>query len=454
MSVKSIINGLIVNEGEIFEGSVKICNDRIVEIARLGAPFVSEGEVIDIAGGFLLPGVIDEHVHFREPGMTHKADIYSESRAAAAGGVTSFFDMPNTVPPTVTVEQLNHKCLLAAKSSMVNYAFYIGATNDNVAELQAADPGSVAAIKLFMGASTGNMLVEREEALHTVFDIAHRKNLPIVAHCEDTALMAANSNRVKQTVGEGAGVEYHSIIRDGEVCLVSTRKAISLAEETGARLLVAHVSTPEEVDEICGSSADVKAEICVAYLCFNTDDYATLGGRIKCNPAIKDPKSQKGLLAALEGEKVFSIATDHAPHRKEDKEGGAFKAASGMPSIQFSLPLMLQFTEGGVLSIDRVVELMCHNPARFFGVKERGFIRKGYKADLVVVRRDDISRVVSDEEVVSKCGWTPYVGRELNWRVDLTICNGNIIYSGSKGFVAPDYRGEAIVFCHDNNTEV
>lgn len=451
-SVKSIINGLIVNEGEIFEGNLKICNDRIVEIARRGVPFVAEGEVIDIAGGLLLPGVIDEHVHFREPGMTHKADILSESRAAAAGGVTSFFDMPNTVPPTVTAERLNHKRLLAAKSSMVNYAFYLGATNDNATELQAVDLSSVAAIKLFMGASTGNILVEREEALHTVFDIAHRRNLPIVAHCEDTALMAANSNRVKQTVGEDAGVEFHSIIRDSEVCLASTRKAISLAEATGARLLVAHVSTPEEIEEICESAADVRAEICVAYLCFNTDDYATLGGRIKCNPAIKDPKSQKGLLKALGEGRVFSIATDHAPHLKEDKEGGAFKATSGMPSVQFSLPLMLQFTDKGVLSIDTVVELMCHNPARFFGVKERGFIRKGYKADLVVVRREDIARVISDDEVVSKCGWTPYVGRELNWRVDLTICNGNIIYSGSKGFVAPDYRGEAVVFCHDNNT--
>ncbi len=451
--MKSIVNAQIVNEGRTFKGSLKIDGAVIAEVAPEGSPFEPEGEIIDAAGRYVIPGVIDEHVHFRDPGLTQKADIASESRAAAVGGVTSFFDMPNTKPQTTSLNDLADKMKLGEAKSLVNYAFYIGATNDNMVELEGVDASLVPGIKVFMGASTGNMLVEDAKTLDGIFQLAHNRNLPLVAHCEDTSQIMCNEAAVKASVGDNAGVEYHPIIRNAKECLDSTHKALDLAMSSGAQLLVAHVSTGEEIEEISRCSGNnVKAEVCVAYLCFNDDDYAKLGARIKCNPAIKSAEQQSALTAALRDGKVFTIATDHAPHLISDKCGGVFSATSGVPSVQFSLPLMLQLTENGATDIEQVVELMCHNPARFFGVRHRGFIREGYKADLVMLERMAEPYAISDADVVSKCGWTPYAGRKLNWRVAATMCNGTLVYRHGEGFTSPAYRGEAIEFNHDDNT--
>ena len=332
----------------------------------------------------------------------------------------------------------------------MNYAFYIGATNDNASVLEQVAPSEVPAIKLFMGASTGNMLVENPCALHQIFDIASQRHLPIVTHCEDTAQIAINEAKIKSAVGPDAGVEYHPVIRNEKVCADSTRKAVTLALDSGAKLLVAHVSTGAEIAEITRAGApNIKAEACVAYLYFCSDDYAKLGGRIKCNPAIKEVANQEALLKALGGGEVYTVATDHAPHLLADKEGGVFKATSGMPSVQFSLPLMLQLVDRGLIGITKVAELMSHNPARFFGVVRRGFIRPGYKADLVIVDHLPQAHTITDADVVSKCGWTPYAGKQVNWQINTTVCNGTIVYRRDEGFTAPDYRGEAIEFEHD-----
>ncbi len=451
----SVVNALIVNEGRIFKGSLKISGTAIAEVAQDGCPFEPEGDVVDAGGRYVIPGVIDEHVHFREPGLTQKADIGSESRAAAAGGVTSFFDMPNTKPQTTGLAELGGKMELGRTRSLVNYAFYIGATNGNLPSLERVPVSSVPGIKLFMGASTGNMLVEDTKTLDGIFRLARTRNLPVVVHCEDTAQIVRNEANVRALAGEDAGVEYHPVIRNAKECIDSTRKALELAASSGARLLVAHVSTGAEIEEIarCGGN-NVKAEVCVAYLCFNDGDYRTLGARIKCNPAIKSSVCQTELIAALRDGKVFTVATDHAPHLLGDKCGGVFTAASGMPSVQFSLPLMLQLAERGAVDITQVVELMCHNPARFFGVKRRGFIRKGYKADLVMLEHLAEPYTVTDDDVISKCGWTPYAGQELNWRIAATMCNGTVIYRKDRGFTAPEYRGEAIEFDHDSDTAI
>lgn len=451
----SIINAQIVNEGRVFKGSIQIDGTLITAVVPDGMPFQAVGDVIDADGRYVIPGVIDEHVHFREPGLTSKGDILSESRAAAAGGVTSFFDMPNTKPQTTSLEELDNKMALGKARSLVNYAFYIGATDDNLPTLEKVTASSVPAIKLFMGASTGNMLVDNDEALESIFRIARSRNLPVVTHCEDSAQIARNEARILAEVGQDAGVEYHPVIRDEKECLDSTRRAIELATHSGAALLVAHVSTSREIEEIaCCGAGNVKAEVCVAYLCFNDSDYPTLGSRIKCNPAIKSAECQAGLLDALRKGMVTTVATDHAPHLLADKEGGVFSATSGMPSVQFSLPLMLQLTDRGIIDIIKVVEVMCHNPSRFFGVKQRGFIREGFKADLVVLNHLTAPHTITDSDVVSKCGWTPYIGQKLNWQVATTICNGTVVYTNDKGIIAPEYRGEAIEFDHDNDKAI
>ena len=447
----SILNALIVNEGRVIKGNLKIADTLLTEVKPVGEPFVAEGEVIDAEGYYVMPGVIDEHVHFREPGLTQKADIQSETKAAAAGGVTTFFDMPNTKPQTTNVASLDEKIGLGAEKSLINYAFYLGATNDNIEELRAVDTTKIPAVKLFMGASTGNMLVENQESLKDVFDVAKAKGLPVVTHCEDSEMIAANEARIRSAVGDDAGVEYHPVIRDEAVCLSSTRKALSLAQESGVRLLVAHVSTAAEVEEITKCAADVKAEVCVSYLYLNSNDYATLGGRMKCNPAIKTPEDQQHLLRSLTDGKIYTIATDHAPHLLADKQGGVFKATSGMPSLQFSLPLMLQLTDRGVLDVETVARLMSHNPAHYFGVQRRGFIREGYKADLVLLKHLDQPHTITDADVESKCAWTPFAGQQTNWQVEATFCNGTRVYQHGQGFVASEYRGEAVEFDHGHN---
>ena len=434
-----IKGGRIVNEGRSFEGAVIIEDEKIIDVIEgneipQDSTFTS---VVDAKGCYVLPGIIDTHVHFREPGMTEKADIESESRAAAAGGVTSYFEMPNTVPQTTTLEALEDKFQRAAKSSHVNYTFFFGATNDNVALFNQLDVHRIPGIKLFMGSSTGNMLVDRDEALNRIFASV---KLPIMAHCEDTAIINRNMEEAKKAWGDDPQVSLHALIRSEEACVVSTTKAVALAKKHGARLHVAHVSTAEELELIGGN---VTAEATVGHLYFTMLDHERLGARIKVNPAIKSPVDQFMLRESLNDGRITTIATDHAPHLLSQKQGGCAKAASGMPMVQFSLPTMLELVDQKVLSIERMVQLMAHNPATLFEVRNRGFIRKGYQADLVIVRPKS-SWTVTPEVIESKCGWSPMEGHTFNWRVEQTFCNGHSVYHN--GIVDPQYIGQPLAF--------
>ena len=434
-----IKGGRIVNEGRSFEGAVIIEDEKIIDVIEgneipQDSTFTS---VVDAKGCCVLPGIIDTHVHFREPGMTEKADIESESRAAAAGGVTSYFEMPNTVPQTTTLEALEDKFQRAAKSSHVNYTFFFGATNDNVDLFSKLDVHRIPGIKLFMGSSTGNMLVDRDEALNRIFASV---KLPIMAHCEDTAIINRNMEEAKKAWGDDPQVSLHALIRSEEACVVSTTKAVALAKKHGARLHVAHVSTAEELELIGGN---VTAEATVGHLYFTMLDHERLGARIKVNPAIKSPVDQFMLRESLNDGRITTIATDHAPHLLSQKQGGCAKAASGMPMVQFSLPTMLELVDQKVLSIERMVQLMAHNPATLFEVRNRGFIRKGYQADLVIVRPKS-SWTVTPEVIESKCGWSPMEGHTFNWRVEQTFCNGHSVYHN--GIVDPQYIGQPLAF--------
>ena len=442
-----IKGGRIVNEGRTFEGAIVIENEKIVDVID-GKDIPQESSftsVVDAKGCYVLPGIIDTHVHFREPGMTEKADIESESRAAAAGGVTSYFEMPNTVPQTTTIEALEDKFQRAAKSSHVNYTFFFGATNDNVDLFSKLDVHRVPGIKLFMGSSTGNMLVDRDEALNRIFASA---KLPIMAHCEDTTIINRNMEEAKKAWGDDPQVSLHALIRSEEACLASTTKAVELAKKHHARLHVAHISTADELELIPpftkqGKMASITAEATVGHLYFTMLDHERLGSRIKVNPAIKSPVDQFMLRESLNDGRIFTIATDHAPHLLSQKQGGCAKAASGMPMVQFSLPTMLELVDQKVLSIERMVQLMAHNPATLFEVRHRGFIRKGYQADLVIVRPRS-SWAVTPEVIESKCGWSPMEGHTFNWRVEQTFCNGHSVYH--HGVVDRDYIGQPLAF--------
>ena len=440
-----LTHGRIVNEGKCFDGSLVIEDEVIAEIleGKDAQPAKPVDQTIDAADCMVMPGIIDSHVHFREPGLTDKATIESESRAAAAGGVTSFFDMPNTVPQTTTLEALDEKFRIASHSSHVNYSFFFGATNDNAGLFDQLDVHRIPGIKLFMGSSTGNMLVDREQALDRIFSSAR---LPIMAHCEDTAII----NQNMQTALEGSDdpdVSLHPFIRSEEACLASTRKAIGLARRHHARLHVAHVSTAEELELLSlpqtPSEGFITAEVCVGYLLFSALDYQRLGSRIKVNPAIKSPVDQFMLRQALNHGRISTIATDHAPHLLAQKQGGCAKAASGMPMVQFSLVSMLELVDAGVLTIERLVELMAHHPARLFEVRRRGYLRPGYQADIVIVRKGKPWQVTTDI-IQSKCGWSPLEGHEFRWQVDKTFCNGHLIYNNKE--VDGQYIGQPISF--------
>jgi len=433
-------NATIINEGQSFIGSLLLGGDSILQIFRGIDDLPPHSDsVIDATGCFLLPGVIDEHVHFREPGMTLKGDIFSESQAAAAGGVTSVFEMPNTNPPTTTLECWQQKMDLAKNHCLVNYAFYFGATNNNAILLPQLDIHHICGVKLFMGSSTGNMLVDQAQALNDIFKLSP---LPIITHCEDTSIINRNATRVKQIYGPDADVKYHSVIRSSEACISSTQKAIHIALQTGARLHIAHVSTAAELQLIHSAGASVSAEACLSHILFCDEDYAHFGTRIKCNPSIKTTHDRDELRRALSDNRILTVATDHAPHLLAEKQGGAFSAASGMPMVQFSLPAMLSLTDEGVLSRERVVELMCHGPAKLFHVDKRGFIRTGFKADFVLLRH--VNHVVSSADVLSKCNWSPLEGCTLQWVVDKTFCNGHLVYDN--GHLDTNSRGEAILF--------
>ena len=436
-----IKGGTLVNEGRLFDGSILIEDSLIAQIyTEPHTPEASYDEVIDASGCFVLPGVIDDHVHFREPGLTAKADIESESRAAAAGGVTTYFDMPNTVPQTTTLAALEEKFALAARKSHVNYSFFFGATNDNAALLSALDVHRIPGVKLFMGSSTGNMLVDRREALDTIFASS---KLPIMTHCEDTDIINRNMAEAIQKYGEDPKVTHHPEIRSEEACYESTRLAVELARKHQARLHVAHLTTARELELISPDDPAITAEATVSHLYFYDRDYTALGTRIKCNPAIKTLRDRDALREALNDGRIRVIGTDHAPHLLSQKEGGCQKAASGMPMIQFSLVTMLELVDQGVLSIERLVELMCHNPARLFEVRRRGFLREGYQADIVLVR-PDTGWTVTKDVIQSKCGWSPMEGHMYLWRVERTLCNGHTVYQ--QGRVDTSYIGQPVAF--------
>ena len=435
-----IQGGTLVNEGLTFKGSIIVEDGRISQISEgYTTPEASFDEMIDASGCFVLPGIIDDHVHFREPGLTEKADIDTESRAAAAGGVTTYFDMPNTVPQTTTIEALEEKQALAREKSHVNYAFFFGATNDNTDLFAQLDPHRVPGIKLFMGSSTGNMLVDRREALERIFSTSQ---LPIMAHCEDTAIINRNMAEAKQKFGDDPKVTHHPEIRSEEACYESTRLAVELAKQFGARLHVAHLTTAKEL-ELFDNFSMLTCEATVSHLYFCDRDYNALGTRIKCNPAIKSQRDRDALREALNDGRITVIGTDHAPHLLSQKEGGCAKAASGMPMIQFSLVTMLELVDQGVLTIERLVELMCHNPARLFEVRQRGFLREGYQADIVLVR-PNAGWTVTKDVIQSRCGWSPMENHMYLWRVERTICNGHTVYQ--QGRVDTSYIGQPVLF--------
>ena len=447
--MKTLIQGgNIVNEGRISNGFIVVEKGNIIEITKQ-QPEASFDETIDASGCYVLPGIIDDHVHFREPGLTQKADIDSESRAAAAGGVTSYFDMPNCMPQTTTLETLEDKFVLASKKSHVNYSFFYGATNDNADSFERLDATRIPGVKLFMGSSTGNMLVDCQQSLERIFKTC---KLPLMAHCEDTDIINRNMKEVQQAWGEDPQVSLHALIRNEEACLASSGKAVELAKKYGTRLHIAHISTAEELDilEPCSVCRDtiatkITAEACVGHLYFSQLDHEQLGTKIKVNPAIKTPVDRFLLREALNDGRICVVGTDHAPHLLEQKQGGCMNAASGMPMIQFSLVSMLELVDEGVLTIERLVELMCHNPARLFGVMQRGFLREGYRADITIVR-PHAPWTVTPDIIESKCKWSPMEGHEYQWRVERTLCNGQTVYAD--GVVNDAVIGEEISFKH------
>ena len=442
-----IKNATLVNEGQTFAASVFVSDGKIAKIVREGENFdFGSAQVIEAQGKYLIPGIIDEHVHFREPGLTHKADIYTESRAAVAGGVTSFMDMPNTNPQTTTQELLQQKFDLAAEKSLANYSFYLGATNDNLAEVVKTDPKTVCGIKLFMGSSTGNMLVDKNEVLVRLF---RESPCLIAAHCEDEQTIHENTVCSKDLAAKGqvvldAGI--HPFIRTTEACYKSSFKAVDMAEHFGARLHVLHISTQRELSlfksNIPLKDKKITAETCPHYLWFDAHDYEAKGFAIKCNPAIKSHRDKEAMLQAVRDGLIDTIGTDHAPHLKEEKfTDDYFKSKSGFPSIQHSLDIMVNVM--GKESLPLLVQLMCHNPAILYQIDRRGFIREGHHADLALVDMN-ASRVISDQTEYSKCGWTPYNGVQTHCAVTHTFVNGNMVYE--KGVFHEESRGERLLF--------
>jgi dihydroorotase len=438
-----IKNAKIVNDGRIFTGSVLIDQQKIVSVTE-NSTEAKATQVIDASGLYLLPGVIDDQVHFRQPGLTYKADIHSESKAAAAGGVTSFMDMPNTKPQTITQQLLKEKFALAAENSLINYSFYIGATNDNLEELLKTDPATVCGIKLFMGASTGNMLVDNQESLKNIFS-----NVPmlIAIHSEYEPLIRENLAKYKEEFGESIPIKYHPIIRSEEACYRSTYIAVDLAAKYSTRLHVLHLSTAREL-EFFEPACDLRNkrltnEVCVHHLWFTDKDYEKLGSLIKWNPAIKTKSDRNALLNGVIDDRIDIIATDHAPHTLEEKSNDYLLCPSGGPLIQHSLPAMLELSYRGLISLEKVVSKMCHSPAEIFQISKRGYIRNDYWADLVLVDIND-PWTVEKNNILYKCGWSPFEGTTFSSRIITTIVNGNVVYD--KGNFTEKKSGLALSF--------
>jgi dihydroorotase len=423
----------IVNEGRIFEGSVLIRGERIEEIITAGSynPVLEDLEnieLIDGRGKFLLPGVIDDQVHFRDPGLTYKGDLYTETRAAVAGGVTSFMDMPNTDPKAITLGILEEKYKLASQKSIANYSFFLGATNENMEEIKKADPANICGVKVFLGASTGNMLVDDPVVLDKIFADSR---MIVAIHSEDEEIIRKNLAAFREKYGEQIPVEAHPLIRSEEACFASTKRAVELATKHNTRLHVLHLSTAKELElfrnDIPLKKKRITAEVCIHHLWFDDRDYARLGSRIKWNPAIKTEQDKEGLFKGLLEDKIDIIATDHAPHLEEEKAQPYLSCPSGGPLIQHSLVIMMEFFHLKKISIEKIVEKMCHAPAVLYHIKDRGFIRKGCFADLVLVD-PDASWTVSKENILYKCGWSPFEGTKFSSRISHTFVNGNPVY--------------------------
>ncbi len=448
MSTLLIKNARVINEGNVYNGHVLCINgmiERIIRQEKVPRKILGEKpHTIDASGKILIPGVIDDQVHFREPGLTHKGDIATESASAAAGGITSFMEMPNTAPPCVTNELLEDKFRTASEKSITNYSFYLGATNDNLDELLIADPSKVCGIKVFMGSSTGNMLVDNKESLEKIFS---RVRLPVAVHCEDEETIRKNSAEYREKYGEDVPVKMHAAIRSGEACFISSSFAVSLAKKHGTRLHILHMSTARETGllEKPSHSVDKKitAEACIHHLWFDESDYERLGSNIKWNPSVKTSHDREALREAVISGKIDVIATDHAPHTKEEKTQKYFNAPSGGPMVQHSLPAMFELVKQGVFSPELVVEKMCHAPALLFGIEKRGFIREGNFADLVLIDPDSPWKV-SRENILYKCGWSPFEGVTFGTSVTHTIVNGNIVYEN--GEVDYNSRGKQLKF--------
>ena len=428
--MKLIRNATIINEGTSFIGSVLIEGHKIKKIykdEKIPEDILHRAVKIDARGLWLLPGVIDDQVHFREPGLTHKGDIESESRAAVAGGVTSFMDMPNTKPQTTTISELNRKFEIAAEKSYANYSFYLGATNDNLDELKKVNPKDVCGVKVFMGSSTGNMLVDQSKSLQAIFA---ELNILIATHCEKEEIIQKNLEYYKSKFGENIPIEYHPLIRNDEACYRSSAEAVELADKYGSKLHILHLSTEKEIalfDQKPLIEKRITAEVCVHHLWFCDEDYAKYGSLIKWNPAIKTKQDREALLQGLISGKLDVIATDHAPHLIEEKQGGCLQAASGGPLVQHSLQVMLELSKQGKVSVEKVVEKMCHAPAILYQIKNRGYIREGYYADLVLVDPDQECKVTK-ENILYKCQWSPFENQVFSTTIKATFVNGDIAY--------------------------
>lgn len=431
MSSIIIKNATLINEGNKSVTSIYIENDRIIEIGE-ELTNNSADKVINANGLYLLPGVIDDQVHFREPGLTYKADIFTESQAAAAGGVTSYMEMPNTKPQATTLDELEKKYLIGAEKSFVNYSFYLGATNDNLDEIKKVDPKNICGVKVFMGSSTGNMLVDNTRTLQGIFS---ESPTLIATHCEDEATIQFNTKKYKDEIGEDISFSYHPIIRSAEACYKSSSLAAELASKYGSQLHILHLSSAKEL-ELLDSNPDVKqkkitGEVCVHHLWFNSTHYDKYGSRIKWNPSVKFPEDQQALLEGLLNHKLDVVATDHAPHTIEEKSNKYFDAPSGGPLVQHSLVAMLELYHQGKISLESIVKKMCHAPADLYKVKDRGYIKKGYYADMVLVDLND-SWTVNKDNILYKCKWSPFEGSRFQSKVKTTIVNGQVVFEEGK----------------------
>lgn len=429
-----IKNATIINEGNNFIGSVLIKNGRIVDIFTEAPPgsINSYSLVIDASGKILMPGIIDDHVHFRDPGLTYKADIYSESKAAVAGGVTSYMEMPNTIPNVTTKKHLEDKFKIASEKSLANYSFYIGATNDNLREVLSLDPKNVCGIKIFLGSSTGNMLINSRDSLKDLFSNA---NMLVAAHCEDDEIIQYNLNKAKGKFGNNIPAEYHSIIRNEEACYRSSSMAVDLAGKYNTRLHILHLSTAKELELLeknpYPERKRITSEACVHHLWFDEEDYKKYGTRIKWNPAVKSVNNKDALLRGLLDDTIDLIATDHAPHTMEEKDNTYLESPSGGPMVQHALVAILEFYHQGKISLEKIVDKMCHSPAKIFNIDKRGFIRKGYWADIVIL---DLNTkwTVNKDNILYKCAWSPFEGINFNSAVSYTFVNGIPVYNNGK----------------------